>query len=116
MDTKMNDDEFSAWLHRWLWFLVTSLVGASFAGIAALLRDGRHVTASQVCRAAFISCVVGGIFLAALWDSLAATRPGWLIAVVLCSGAGGGNMLDAVARVLRRALLKWSDTNDNSKP
>lgn len=86
---------------------MTSLIGSSFAGIAALLSDGKPVAFRQILRAGFVSGVVGGVFLAALWDTLAHTRPGWLIAVVLCAGAGGGNLLDSLARLAKRIAEKY---------
>lgn len=100
-------DEFEKFMGRWAWYVLTALVGSSMAGIAALLRDGKPVSTALILRAAFISLVVGGIFLAALWDSLAASRPAWLLAVVLCAGAGGGNLLDAVAGILKRAVERF---------
>ena len=101
------NDEQRAWFIKWAIFLTVSLVGASAAGIASLLRNGQPVALSLIIRAAFISCIVGGVFLAALWDTLAATRPAWLIAVVLCAGAGGGNILDSLARLAQKIADKY---------
>lgn len=106
--TESVTPEFYAWLQKWIWFLVTALCGASAAGIAALLRDGEKITISQIIRAAFVSAVVGSIFLAGLWDSMASSRPGWLIAIVLCAGAGGGSMLDLVSQLFKKFVIKWS--------
>lgn len=100
----MDEFDFQKWIVRWGWFIVITLTGASFAGIAALLRDGKKVSLYLILRAAFVALIVGVIFLSALWDSLAVSRPGWLIAVVVCAGAGGGNMLDALVRFLRKRL------------
>lgn len=105
--------DFHAWLQKWVWFLIASLCGASAAGIAALLRDHQKVTWGQIVRAALISGVVGCIFLAGLWDSMASTRPGWLIAIVLCAGAGGGSMLDALSHLAKRAVRNYGR---NQKP
>lgn len=104
MTEELVTPDFHAWLQKWVWFLVTALCGASAAGIAALLRDHQKVTWGQIVRAALISGVVGTIFLAALWDSMAATRPGWLIAVVLCAGAGGGSLLDVLSQLVKKAV------------
>lgn len=100
--------EFESFLQKWIWFVVIALIGACFAGIAALLREGQPVSPALVIRAAFVSTMVGAIFLAALWDSLALTRPAWLLAVTLCAGAGGGNLLDILARGIRRGLEKYT--------
>lgn len=99
--------EFHAWLQKWVWFLLAAICGASAAGIAALLRDHQKVTLGQIIRAAVISGVVGSIFLAGLWDSMASTRPGWLIAIVLCAGAGGGSMLDIVSQLAKKAVRNY---------
>lgn len=107
MTPELVTPEFHAWLQKWMWFLVAALCGASAAGIAALLRDGDRVTFMQVFRAAFVSMVVGSIFLAGLWDSMASTRPGWLIAIVLCAGAGGGSMLDLVIQLFKKFVSTW---------
>lgn len=112
---RMGND-FHEWFNKWVIFICTCLIGSSLAGIASLMRNGHSPTLRNILGAAFTSLVVGVIFLSALWDSLASTRPGWLLAVVMCAGAGGGNMLDMVARILKKAVLRYGSKDDNENP
>ncbi len=94
----LSDPETAPWVTSFLVF-----IGASFAGLATALRDGRDITLRQFANATLNSGLLGLILFMLGYNRLKDDLP-FLIGLSLLAGIGSASLMTFAVQLLKRRL------------